>query len=82
MTRRHTRRFGIELGIAGASGLLCVLTLIERDWMELIFGVDPDHGSGALEWAIVGGLAALAVLCAALAANERRQTSTPVMSAE
>jgi hypothetical protein len=82
MTHRRTTRFWIELGVAAASGLLCVLTLIQRDWVELIFGVDPDHGSGALEWAIVGGLAALAVLCAALAVIERRHTSTPALSEE
>jgi hypothetical protein len=47
------RRFWLELGLAGFSAFLLVLTLITREWIELIFGVDPDHGNGSLEWLIV-----------------------------
>ena len=76
MTHRRTTKFWIESWIAGASALLCLLTLINQEWIELIFRVDPDHGSGALEWAIVGGLAVLSLASAVLARLEWRHTST------
>ncbi|RZT19231.1 hypothetical protein EV589_3495 [Mycobacterium sp. BK558] len=31
-------------------------------WIELVFGVDPDGGSGALEWTIAAGCGILAIL--------------------
>jgi len=48
--------FRISSALAAVSGVLFVLTLLRPAWIEAIFGVDPDGGSGALEWAIVGGL--------------------------
>lgn len=68
-------RFGLDLTIAIAATVLGVVTLISREWIELVFGVDPDGGSGGLEWAIVIGLFAVAAV-AALAARvdwRRRQ---------
>jgi hypothetical protein len=53
------RRFWLETGLAVLTGLLLVLTLLTPQWIELLFDVDPDGGSGALEWAIVGALAVL-----------------------
>lgn len=51
------RRFWLEAGLAALTGLLLVLTLVEPQWVEALFEVEPDGGSGALEWAIVGALA-------------------------
>lgn len=45
-----TRRFKVELGLAGLSSQLLVLTLAWRDWIEIVFRIDPDHGNGSLEW--------------------------------
>ena len=43
-----------------------MVTLFNREWIETIFNVDPDQGSGSLELLIVGGLlVATIVLCPA-----------------
>jgi hypothetical protein len=52
---------------------LAVLTLITREWIELVFGVDPDKGSGALEWAITIGLFAAAAALALVARWDRKR---------
>jgi disulfide bond formation protein DsbB len=72
MTHRRTTKFWIESLLAAASGLLFVVTLIWRDWIELWFHIDPDQGSGALEWSIVGALLALCLVTATLARLEWR----------
>ena len=71
--RRLRRRFWIEAVLAGTAAALLALTLITREWIELIFRVDPDRGSGAAEWLIVALTAALAVACSALARIEWRR---------
>jgi hypothetical protein len=42
----------VELGCAGIAAVLFVVTALWKDWIEILFGVDPDAGSGALEWLI------------------------------
>jgi len=54
------------LACAVVSGILAVLTLVVHDWIEAVFGVDPDGGSGLVEAAIV---VTLFVVSAALAAD-------------
>ena len=43
MAVRSTRLLWIERGLAVASGLLFVVTLISKEWIEIVFGVDPGH---------------------------------------
>jgi hypothetical protein len=72
----HTRaRFWIEAGLAVVSVLLLLTTLVSREWIEVVFGVDPDHGSGSLEWLAVGGVALVAVVFSVIARVEWRRTS-------
>jgi len=59
-------RFWIEVLAAVLCGLLAILTLIVEDWIEVLFGVDPDAHSGAAEWLVV----------ALLAGHEWQRTST------
>lgn len=66
-------RYRVEVAIAVAATALLVLTLITREWIEILFGVDPDGGSGALEWALAGGLAVVAAVSIAAAVIERRR---------
>lgn len=81
MADRHLRgRFWVEVGLGTLTALLTVLTLITREWIELVFGVDPDGGSGLLEWAIVVGLAAATVLFGLLARAEWRQAAAATSS--
>jgi len=61
-------------------GLLCstfaFVTACWPDWVELIFGVDPDDGNGALEWGIVALLAATSVVLVFLARHEWKRLVT------
>lgn len=72
----RSKRLWIELGLAVASGCLLVLTLVSREWIELLFGVDPDGGSGALEWLIVASLSAFTLLFSVLARREHRRLTS------
>lgn len=56
MSKNTTRSFWIQVSLASLTGILLAVTLISREWIELVFGVDPDGGSGAVEWAIVATL--------------------------
>ncbi len=55
------KRFWIEAGLAVVSGFLLLLTLVNSEWIEASFRVDPDGGNGSLEWLIVAALLATTV---------------------
>lgn len=69
-------RFWIELFAAILCGLLAILTLIVGEWIEVVFGVDPDAGSGTAEWLVVVLLGAGVVMSALLARYELQRTSS------
>lgn len=73
MATSGSKLFWIEAVLAGLTGFLALLTLITREWIELIFGVDPDHGHGSLEWLIVLVTGAAAVVLSVLARREWRR---------
>ncbi len=73
MRDRLRARFWIETGLSLASVVFLVLTLAWKDWIEIIFRVDPDNHSGSLEWGIVAVSAVLALTFAGLARAEWRR---------
>jgi hypothetical protein len=68
-------RFWVEAVLAVVTGLLFVLTLVTREWIELLFGVDPDGGDGSLEWAIVAALGVVTLTLSVLARAEWRRAA-------
>ena len=73
MTGRLRVRFLLEASFGVGAAALGVLTLFWRDWIEAIFGVDPDHHSGSFEWLIVAGLLIIAVSLGGLARADWRR---------
>ena len=71
MTRARTLNI-IAIVLATAA----VLTAIWPNWIELAFRVDPDQGSGALEWGLVATFAVLALSSSLVARRARRQMVT------
>ena len=72
------RRFRVETGMGLVGAALLVLTIIRKDWIEVLFNIDPDHYSGSAEWAIAPVLLAVTVTAAAMEHREwRRRSALP-----
>jgi hypothetical protein len=61
-----------ETALALVAGLLGVVTIFWRDWIEALTGWDPDQHNGSAEWLIVVGLLAVAVAAGAVARRHWR----------
>jgi hypothetical protein len=70
--------FWLETGMAIVTGILFVITLVWHDWIEIIFNVDPDQGSGLLEWLIVGALLFVTIALFVLARYEWRRARAAI----
>jgi hypothetical protein len=62
----------IETGLAVVAGALAVVTLFWPTWIETLFGVEPDAGSGEAEWWVVAVLGLVAVMSGILARRDYR----------
>jgi hypothetical protein len=80
MRRALRRRFWVEAGLAVITLVLAIATAIWPTWIELVFGVDPDEGSGALEWAIVATLALVTLATTLAAGFEWRHARSAVLA--
>ena len=60
--------------MASFAGVLAFATLVWPDWIERIFGIEPDGGSGALEWLIVAVVLAVSICFAVAARLEWRRS--------
>ena len=79
--KRATRvRLWLEAGMATITGVLFAITLVWKDWIERVFGVEPDGGNGSLEWLIVGVLFVATIALFLLARSEWRRARTTVSS--
>lgn len=60
-------RAWLETALALFAGGLGLLTIFWHDWIEALTGWDPDHGNGSVEWIVVAGLLAAAIVMGLLA---------------
>ena len=81
LRERLSGRFWVELGLGLANTVFALLTLAWKDWVEIVFKVDPDHHSGSLEWTIVAVAVAVTVIAFAAARFEWRKAATAAAAA-
>jgi hypothetical protein len=65
-------RLRLEVALAVASLVLGLVALVWPEWIEAVFRVDPDAGSGSLEWAVAAVLLLLAAGAAVAARSDLR----------
>jgi hypothetical protein len=59
---RHSKvRVQLEMAVALCAGILGILTIFWRDWIEALTGWNPDQHNGGMEWIVVGVFLAVAV---------------------
>jgi type VI protein secretion system component VasK len=73
-------RFWLEAGMASLTGILFLVTLVWHDWIEIVFGADPDNGNGSTEWLIVGALLLVTIILFTLARYEWRRARHAISS--
>ena len=79
MTHRLSLRLWIETAFGVVSALALVMTLTMPDWIERIFGLEPDDGDGSTEWGLAISLAiATLVLFADAYRLRSRSAQAPV----
>jgi hypothetical protein len=66
-------RFWLESGLSLITGTLAIITLFWHDWIETVFGTDPDGGNGSAEWLVVFIALVISVALVAGARHEWRR---------
>lgn len=74
--RVERTRYLVTGCLAVVSAGLLVVTVVWPEWVELLTGLDPDAGSGALEWAVTAAFAVLAVVTGFASLRARRRWVT------
>ena len=70
---RWPLRVKLEAALAAICAVLAVVTWFVPDWIEQIFEVSPDDGSGEAEWGIVLAFAIAALVAGWLARRDWRR---------
>jgi hypothetical protein len=78
MKRNLGLLFWAEAALASVTGFLFVLTLVWDDWIEGIFGYDPDQHNGSFEWELVVVCGVVTVLASVLARRQWTRAITTV----
>jgi hypothetical protein len=66
-------RFWVESIFGSITCVTALVTLFWHDWIEAVFGKDPDKGNGSAEWLVVSTLLFLTVTLAVGARFEWRR---------
>lgn len=66
-------RFRFEALTSASAFTLALVTVVSSHWIETVFGFDPDHGNGAVEWVVIGLLCMVALSLAGLARRDLRR---------
>ena len=62
MGNRQKRLIGAETALASLAGILAILSVFWRDWIEILFHLDPDHHNGNAELLAITSLACLSLV--------------------
>lgn len=73
MPRYGVLLFRIEVSLAVLTGVLGVLAVFWRDWIEALTGLSPDRHRGSVEFGLVAVLLIASVSCAAVARRTHRR---------
>ena len=65
-------RVRIEMVVSALLGVATILTAVWPEWIEGLFGFDPDGGNGSAEWLIVAVLAVATVAAVTLTRHDLR----------
>ncbi|MHB8395063.1 MAG: ABC transporter permease [Candidatus Dormibacteria bacterium] len=78
MKAQFNIRFWLEVAFALVTLFLAVTTIAWARWLEIVFGVDPDHGNGSFERLVVGVAATLCLASLLLARRQWRRGGSEV----
>lgn len=70
---KRRKRFWFEITCSVLGTVLGLLTMSFPEWIELVFRVEPDTGSGTLEHAVVLGLFVASAISVIVASIEWRR---------
>lgn len=65
-------RYRVECLLTVVSGVALLLAVVAPQWLEAVSGLEPDGGSGAVEWGLASVLAVSTTLWFLLARRHRR----------